>query len=664
MRLRVLVAAFVVLALGASVAQAQADPPTAVTITPYSHDGFGYIQVDTPAPNGTKYNWFTRVTTGGVWGDWENRGDIYASGGAAGTFMFTGGPPEGEQMQGAVREEYDVGGTPTFTGYYVSNVVDFEWPPLSDPYGGFVVDESQASIEIWWTNDNTSHDGFEIEYREGVGAWVSAGTSTDPMKTVEGLTPGTAYEFRVRAYRDDDMSTSNWLEGITGETDEEVLNPPDDLLAEEETAGDVTLTWTDTSDNETGFEIWHRLGSSGEFELLHTTGANVVEWVHEGLEKGSVHSYRIRSINATLQSEYEPSGTAVSITLEDDFFRDGGEGFAGHVSGAVNIHDEECKILTIGVVQMGSDGGTSSPSGTGGINPQPIGYYTSAGLRSCGSRTAYIQCLYVPHDTITPGDPNGTQVSTTWKVVVGRNGMISVNGAWGQTTVAGGAEGNFRALTSRMLQFLLDNWEDKATYYTEAPPQWINEPLNFGSYRKPGLWHAVTGGDSTLTSDYWDGPQHAALNAGVKSFIQNLYDSMTGTAVTWSSIIPRCPGQDLGAEESGSGGALPSGSYARSTSDSVLNDKFDEPEQIERLRVLPTVDFEQEVSSVYSIDGTNWFPGWSTGDATWSIDLRNLAGTGAAGEAFNLMCAAFRSMLIGFCVLTSVFVSITALRQA
>ncbi|RAW01343.1 fibronectin type III domain-containing protein [Pseudochryseolinea flava] len=60
----------------------------------------------------------------------------------------------------------------------------------------------------------------------------------------------------------------------------------------------INLTWTDNSNNETGFEISRSASSNGTYVLIATTGPNTTSYAHTGLAPGSTHYYKIRAISA------------------------------------------------------------------------------------------------------------------------------------------------------------------------------------------------------------------------------------------------------------------------------------------------------------------------------------------------------------------------------
>jgi chitodextrinase/predicted esterase len=61
----------------------------------------------------------------------------------------------------------------------------------------------------------------------------------------------------------------------------------------------INLSWTDNSNNETGFEISRSSSSTGTYQVIGVTAANAVAFSHTGLSPSSTHFYKIRAINGT-----------------------------------------------------------------------------------------------------------------------------------------------------------------------------------------------------------------------------------------------------------------------------------------------------------------------------------------------------------------------------
>ena len=150
--------------------------------------------------------------------------------------------------------------------------IDLDWSPADDP------------------------DGYEIQRSlDGLG-WTSlgrrAGTTTEA--TILGLAPETTYFFRVRAFNSGgDGPFSNVASARTGAA---VPSAPTGLEATAVSRSRLDLSWSDTSTNETRFEI-ERSTAGRAFQLVATVAANSVSFVDTGLRARTTYTYRIRACN-------------------------------------------------------------------------------------------------------------------------------------------------------------------------------------------------------------------------------------------------------------------------------------------------------------------------------------------------------------------------------
>ena len=81
-------------------------------------------------------------------------------------------------------------------------------------------------------------------------------------------------------------------------------------------AGQLSLTWTDNSNNEDSFKIERKLGQAGTFNQVATVGTNVISYTDSGLTDGTNYCYRLRAFNAAGDSAYsnEDCGSTSTIT--------------------------------------------------------------------------------------------------------------------------------------------------------------------------------------------------------------------------------------------------------------------------------------------------------------------------------------------------------------
>jgi hypothetical protein len=78
-------------------------------------------------------------------------------------------------------------------------------------------------------------------------------------------------------------------------------------------AATLRLTWTDASNNESGFTI-ERLASTGNYAQIATVSANVQTYTDTGLNSGSTYCYRVRAFNSVGSSAPSNTGCTTAPT--------------------------------------------------------------------------------------------------------------------------------------------------------------------------------------------------------------------------------------------------------------------------------------------------------------------------------------------------------------
>ena len=113
-----------------------------------------------------------------------------------------------------------------------------------------------------------------------------------------GLAPGTEYCYQVRATGAGGAPASAFTTGSCATT----LTPPaapSNLAATATSSSAVALTWSDDSDDESGFEIWRSTtGASGTYALLSTLAANATGANDAGLTSGTQYCYKVRALGS------------------------------------------------------------------------------------------------------------------------------------------------------------------------------------------------------------------------------------------------------------------------------------------------------------------------------------------------------------------------------
>src|SRR5258705_545173 len=78
---------------------------------------------------------------------------------------------------------------------------------------------------------------------------------------------------------------------------------PTNLAAVAASSSQVNLSWSDNSNNETGFKV-QRSTNGNSFSLVATLGANVTTYANTGLTASTRYYYRVRSYNTKGNSAF------------------------------------------------------------------------------------------------------------------------------------------------------------------------------------------------------------------------------------------------------------------------------------------------------------------------------------------------------------------------
>ncbi len=93
---------------------------------------------------------------------------------------------------------------------------------------------------------------------------------------------------------------------------------PSNLAAIFTTARTITLSWTDNSSNEEGFQIERRISTQPAFVSIATVTANSVSYADTGLTPHTTYYYRVCAFNQTVTSTYTNSAYATIGNIVPD----------------------------------------------------------------------------------------------------------------------------------------------------------------------------------------------------------------------------------------------------------------------------------------------------------------------------------------------------------
>ena len=188
-------------------------------------------------------------------------------------------------------------------------------PPPDAPSNLNATAVSDVRIDLSWQDNASDEDGFKIERKTGLsGTWsqiATVGANTTGYQNT-GLSPGTTYYYRVRAYNSGGNSSYSNTDNAKTHS---IPNVPGSLSAWAVSMSRIDIAWSDNSGNEDGFKIERKQGSAGSWSQIASVGANVESYNSIGLSSGTKYYYRVRAYNSIGNSDYSNTAGATTGSL-------------------------------------------------------------------------------------------------------------------------------------------------------------------------------------------------------------------------------------------------------------------------------------------------------------------------------------------------------------
>lgn len=173
---------------------------------------------------------------------------------------------------------------------------------------------SSTQINLTWTPNSQDENGFKLQTSLDQSTWNTIYTAQagETSYSNTGLNSTTTYYYRVFAYND--IGNSDYSNIAIATTPESIPVAPSNLNA---TASElnILLTWTDNSNNETGFKLERSLHNAKVWTEIATLAANTTSHGDTGLEAGTSYDYRVRAYNLGGNSDYSLTATATTLAI-------------------------------------------------------------------------------------------------------------------------------------------------------------------------------------------------------------------------------------------------------------------------------------------------------------------------------------------------------------
>jgi Fibronectin type III domain len=174
--------------------------------------------------------------------------------------------------------------------------------PPAAPSGLTATAISDRQINLVWADNSDNETGFKIERCQGSDCTNFAHITTVGANATSyldiGLLASTSYMYRVRAYNLAGDSGYSDPASATTQTAPALPAAPSNLTAKAISSSQINLSWTDNSNNETGFRIERCKGATcTNFSQIATVGANVTAFSNTKLSRNTTYRYRVRAYN-------------------------------------------------------------------------------------------------------------------------------------------------------------------------------------------------------------------------------------------------------------------------------------------------------------------------------------------------------------------------------
>ena len=158
---------------------------------------------------------------------------------------------------------------------------------------------SDTQINLTWKDTTVAETGYRILRRKSTVTTFTTVTTLPANSTSysdTSLTASTGYIYAVVAV--DAAGKTAQSANATATTKAEVVNAPSGLVVTVSSSSQTTLSWTDNSSNESGFQILRRLTSGTTFTIVTTVPANTTSYQNVGLAASTRYTYAVAAVTA------------------------------------------------------------------------------------------------------------------------------------------------------------------------------------------------------------------------------------------------------------------------------------------------------------------------------------------------------------------------------
>ncbi len=181
---------------------------------------------------------------------------------------------------------------------------------VAAPTGLTTTAVSENRIDLSWNDQSNNESGFRIEraIREGDFTEIASVGANVTSYQNNGLSTGTKYQYRVRAYTNAENSLFSNVSSAF--TDGSSINPPSSITIQQADSGKLQLSWNGIT-GATAYNIWASGTNGGPYVLLYPEYGSVTSHLFT-LTPGNTYYF---AVSTAVQDEESPYSAQVSAMV-------------------------------------------------------------------------------------------------------------------------------------------------------------------------------------------------------------------------------------------------------------------------------------------------------------------------------------------------------------